>query len=466
MLKLIPFLTIVSNIHCKNKKLVMKNLFKLGFLSISIAFLFTACEEDPIGGGPGSGPGTNEGDPTLAFVEEAGFISSAATVEAGQTFNVKLTAMKGDADLTGVIFSEDGLNLPDAANRITVDGGTLSDNTAGTNDDEKASFTWDVAIIAHTDVATRTYGFILNDANQNKSTIELVITTTQNHVDATVTSVGTMNFDDILPGNKACFRFDVTAGNPALNRIAVFEFDAMGDALLITDPSRLSFGDDASSAVDFVENPLVLEGDDKQGFNKVICIRSRDEESLQSYVVAFEDEADSLFQQAVSINTNPTGLPVTTFEGVLWNQAGSDTSSGMEVRGGIDLDSGSPTGSSNSDAELRDLGIDTDQPVSSNWIQRIAGVNGTEVKQLIPNENGLLESFSFESITRDIQISEIWGNGEEFTIDNSGDRISNVVTIGDMYIALRDGKYYLLKITDIIKTTDNNDDKYELDIKF
>lgn len=442
----------------------MKNLIRLSLYTLCFGLCFTACEVDPTDPGTDPGGGTDPDAPEIAFVQETGFISSDATVEACEIFNVKLTAAAGVADITGVIMTEDGGNLPNADTRVTVDQAAVESNTIATLDTETRAFTWDVAIKAHADVSTKTYGFVIVDADQKRTTLEVVITTNQVAVvEPTITVAGSSSRNE-MPGTKTCFRYNITAGSPLLSTISVFGTDALGEPFTV-DPSRLCFGA-STEEVEFATNPLPLTGDDKAGFDKNICIRAQDDASLQNYDVVFSDEAGNIYINTVTIDTRPQGMTLTVVEGVLLNQAGPSGT------GGLDLDntsiSGGSVGSGDPEAELKDEGIDVSQPDALNWVQRISGANGTTIKQLIPRENGLSENFTFSSVTTDVQLAGIWGNGVDFTSMNTttGEAISKIVEIGDLYIVNRDANYYLLEVTNVNVTPGDNTDSYTFNVAF
>ncbi len=440
----------------------MKNLIRLSLYTLCLGLFFTACEVDPIDPGTDPGGGTDPDAPSFGFVQASDVISTDATVAPCEIFTVRVTAAAGTADLNGVIITEDGGNLPNADTRVTVDQAPVETNTIGTLDTEKRAFTWDVAIKAHTDVSTRTYGFVLVDNDQNRSTIEIAITTNQTYEAASIILAGSSSRNE-LPGTKTCFRYDVTAGNPPLASIAVLGIDDLGEQFFVN-PDRLCFGPSTEEVV-FTENPLTLVGDDKAGFDKNVCVRALNAESLASYDIVFIDEGDSIFVNTVTIDTRPQGMPLTTVEGVLLNQAGPSGT------GGLDLDntniSGGSVGSGDPEAELKDEGIDVSQPDALNWVQRISGANGTTIKQLIPRENGLSENFTFSSVTTDLQLQAVWGNGVDFTSTNgNGEAISKIVEIGDLYIVNRDANYYLLEVTNVNVTPSDNTDSYTFNVAF
>lgn len=434
----------------------MKNLLKLSALFIGFGLFFTACEDDGLG--PGPGPGTDPDAPEIAFVEATGFVSSSATVGVCEIFNVRLTAAKGAEDLNGVIFTEDGANLPDAATRITIDGAAVSDNTVVTLDTEKSSFTWDVAIKAHADVSTKTYGFIIIDDAQERQTIEVSITTEQNVVVPMINLAGSSD-RTASPGQKTCFKMEVQAGSPELDEIAVFGYDTAGE-LFFVNPDRLCFGPSTQEVV-FEANPLALVGDDRAGFEKNVCIRAQSGQTLESYDIVLLDAATNPYLTTISIDTRVQGMAVTTLEGVLLN------SDGPVGQGGCDLSTGFSVGSNDAVADVKDEGIDISRPNADNWRQQISGANGTALKQLIPNQNGLSENFTFESVTTDLQIQEIWDNGVSFTaMNDDNELISDIVEVGDLFIANNAADFYLIVVRQVNKTDTDNMDGYLLDISF
>ena len=443
----------------------MKNLFKLSLFSICFGLMFTACETDPIDptnpGGPG-GPGTGTGEPEVSLASEVGFVSSDATVGVSEIFHVKLSATKGEAVLTGVILTEDGGNLPNAETRVTVDDAAVQSNTIATLASEKDGFVWDVAIAAHADVATKTYGFVVVDSLQNRTTVEVSITTTQTVTAPSISFPGNTN-PIVAPGTKTCFIMDVAAGNPPLDALGVYSYDANGDPIAI-DPSRVCFGS-STQEVTFTANPMTLEGDDRSGFNKNLCIRALNSELSETYLIALFDESGEPYGAEVIIDTRPQGMSLNLATGILLNRAGPAGTGGLDFDN-LDINNGS-VGSADAGAEIKDEGIDMSQGNSTNWIQRFSGVNGTVVKQLVPNQNGLSENFTFESVTTDIQLTEVWGNGQDFTsVNSTGEPWSKIVEVGDIYIANNGANYYLFVVREVNATATDNGDNYVFDVAY
>jgi len=194
---------------------------------------------------------------------------------------------------------------------------------------------------------------------------------------------------------------------------------------------------------------------------KDLFVRAQDDQSLREYIIAFEDEAGNVYFESFFIDTRPQGNQVTTKRGILFNRAGPAGT------GGLDLDEGEGTGSSDVEAEIKDNGIDTSVPNAQNWLQTISGVNGVELKYLVPGQNGLPGDFTFETTTLDVQISNTWGFGTDFSITNSdGEASSNPVNEGDMFIANKNGQYYLFVIREVNATGNDNNDNYVMDISY
>ena len=232
-------------------------------------------------------------------------------------------------------------------------------------------------------------------------------------------------------------------------------FEVVGTEGVVIDASRLEL-----DGVPFPDNPFFLDEEDRDGFVSNLTIRSQDNESLTTYIIAFFDEADELFQSEFTLDTRPQGNEVMTRVGVLFNSAGP---AGF---GGLDLDSGAGTGSTDPSAELRDSGIDNSLPLGENWLQTISGVNNTQVQYLIPGQNGLPGDFTFGSVATDLDIQEAATYGIDFTSNTANGLTSDPINEGDMFVANRDGQFYIFVIREVNVTSDNNNDNYMMDISF
>jgi len=89
------------------------------------------------------------------------------------------------------------------------------------------------------------------------------------------------------------------------------------------------------------------------------------------------------------------------------------------------------------------------------------------MKELKPNQNGLLETFTFGDVTSTEQIESLWSNGIDFVdVGSAGELRSEVVEVGTTYIVQRQGKFYLIDVVEVNETPDNNNDNYVVDIKY
>lgn len=139
---------------------------------------------------------------------------------------------------------------------------------------------------------------------------------------------------------------------------------------------------------------------------------------------------------------------VNILEGVLLN------SGGPAGTGGLDLDTGEGTGSDDPESEIRDQGIDLEAEADSlNWIQRIAPITANDVELA-----ALSSEFDFEAVATRAAVAESFD--EAATVDES-----DVVQVGDVFAVRRGTNHYLLLVTDVNVTPDDNTDSYTFTIK-
>jgi len=433
---------------------------KLGLLGLIAMFLITSCEVDPIDpgtGGGGGGGGTTEEGPELIFVDEAGVLTEDSSVAPEEIFSVRLQAAKGTADLNSLTIEENGVRIEDFVNRITIENTPAPSSAILLINTNPESFTWTISIKAQEVAAKHIYKFTVEDTNGNTAFRDI-------EIDTEATGSGTENPGITLMGNASIITdansvasFPITAlrGSADLSHVAVV--NSSGDPI---DAARCYLGEFPDGQ--FTENPQPLSTEDAGGFEKKVWVRAQDVESIETYFIVIYDTADTFELQEVTINTYPNGVAgndLTTITGALFNRAGPSGT------GGLDLDSGASTGSNDAAAELIDNGIDNG-PLDKNWIQRISPGTGTTLKQLIPNQNGLSENFEFSSVTKDTQLLDIWGNGTDLTETNAAMvPWTDVVEVGDLFIAERGGKYYMMEVTEVFIDPDKNGDFYKMNIK-
>lgn len=214
----------------------------------------------------------------------------------------------------------------------------------------------------------------------------------------------------------------------ALSKLSVYE-----DGASITDLSRLRFG---TIGNDFTGNPYSLSSEFETVLDTVIYIKAHTA-GTKTYTVVLEDAAGNTLSKTFDITIEATGTPVVESSARLSNSAGPSGT------GGLDLDNGTETGSTNSAAELRDLG-------SVTWTMQFAPItaNGVNLRSV---------SVDYTSIAFKEEIAEAYTNG---TI------ISNATaSIGDVYAVERGGVYYLIKVAAINDVAANNTDNVIFDIK-
>lgn len=423
------------------KRLSIFHVLGLAFLAIT----FNACVEDPA---PGPG-GLLTTPPELSFVETAGFVSDDATVTANSDFNVRISATAGDSPLNVFYLQEDGLEVP--SERFLVDGQLSGGNPKLILGDEKQSLTWDLTIRAH-ETGTSNYRFIVEDDDGETSSLSINIST-DGGTPPVVEIGGSGTIPDVPPGGLFQIPLTVGAGTFPLSSITVLE-----NGVPIADFANRLFYDDIGNP--FTTNPYLLPAEDVNGFMRTIFIRAGEEAGTNTYTVQLADDAGNITENSFDVVTGIAGTPTTLLQGVLFNAAGPAGT------GGLDLDTGNGTGSSDALSEIRDQGIDIGQSNDVNWIKKIAAINGSSMVFLSPGNGGLSETFTFASVEVKEQIAEVFTSGVTLNTDADGNPESFFMEVGDMYALERDGTYYLFVVREINETPDNNDDNYVIDIQF
>jgi hypothetical protein len=262
-------------------------------------------------------------------------------------------------------------------------------------------------------------------------------------------SFGIGSGEDLAINTGEIFTVRVTAekGTNEMNSLSIFE-----DGALVSF-DRLTINGTAAAA-----NAILLVGADRTSLTWDIDIMAQSDESTNVYTIEVNDQTNT---RSVSLNVTTTDprIPIDTpLMGVLMNK------SGPTGTGGLDLDEGLGTGSASTLAEIRDEG--NVSMTSQDWKKQVAGVNSSEMKYIIPNQNGVPEGFTFGSVEYKDEILSLYGNGVDFTATNSdGDLVSNVVTTGDLFIVKNADNYYLLEVAEISETGGDNADFYSINIK-
>lgn len=394
------------------------------YCAIVASFFLVGCEAEPGGGG---GTGGNEGFPDVSINGPGAEV----TASIGDTIYYTVAATKGESPLKTIVVQENGVNLP--LERVLYDGVSVANPLLLLGAD-KTSFSKVVGIITASTVGTLPYKIIVSDDGNRNVTSDIKITTSA--LPPSIAFSSSMS-GDVTLGVSSLQNFPITAtkGTGALKSITVLENDQP------VDPSRILFGSGGAAT----ENPIILSGDQVNGLDNVdLTIRSNEAPGTYAIKIVVTDEFDLTDELALTMNV---GIPVVAKMGVLFNQAGPAGT------GGLDLDEALGTGSQSSLAEIRDQGIDGD----GNWLKKIATVNGSEIKRIVPGQNGVAEDFVFDNVTFKSQVTALFGNGTDYA--------DEVVEKGNMFAVKRDDNYYFIRIADITETAGDNSDSYTVDIK-
>lgn len=401
----------------------MKKLLLLLPIALGLIFL-QSCEEDPI---------VTPLGPDISFTAGGGSI----TLNPGETFTVTVTATTGDAELNGFILTEDG--GPIDVSRIMIEGQSVPSSSLLLTGDQRNGFTFEIDIVAHDEAdITRTYAFQITDDNQNTDQVSLDVSTEK--VPSTLSFVENPPYfwmDAMVPANQL-FRVKLTglAGSSPMNFFTVLEDD------VAVDVSRLEF-----NGVQPAENPLLLSGTEQDSFCYDMFIRAHDS-GVSTYAFEIADADGEVMRVSFDISA---GTPVDSQKVVLLLNAGGGTGTG-----GVNLITGQSTGSSDTSAHLVDRGIYINLPMANNWIKKIAP--GPDAELRVPGANAP-EGFSFTNATTKEIIQAAFDTGDVITE-------TEVVTVNDLLLVLKNGTYFLVQVNAINETIDNNEDSYELEVKF
>ena len=350
---------------------------------------------------------------------------------------VSVTGTSGTAEMETLTILEDGT-------KIELDRISLASNPKSLFDADRTNYKEDITITLPTTPGDYTYSFEIQDTDGLIGSESVSVTTISgvtNPPTVTTTSGTDLSTDT---GSLVALSITATPGDANLNSIAVYE-----EGILV-DSSRLYI-----DGVPFPSNPTGLLESEYAGFTASISIRSQAEENTtRNYTIEVEDDNGEKGTLALTISTQAvvTGTAISsTHFGILLNQ------SGPSGTGGLDLDEGFGTGSADGSAEIRDMGSDFNLPPEQNWRQLISAVNGAELRRVGSN---VPETFDFATVQFKEEIEGAFADsdpGSEF-----------FVSLGNQFIISGNGKYYLIKCTNIEITPDagDNGDKYTFDIKW
>lgn len=218
-------------------------------------------------------------------------------------------------------------------------------------------------------------------------------------------------------------------------------------------------------------NPVTLFNNAKQGALigiEIAPFQQMDGET-RTYTFEVEDEAGNVGTTSLDITVVDPTTPIdATLTGVLFNQAGPTGT------GGLDLDTGEGTGSSNENSEIRDMGLDCTVPAPGlNWRRQIGTINDADMVKVDETQ---VENFTFDNVTVKEEIEAAYTTGTELSdgfsescatgSETAVTDVTEEVVVGDMYVVFANDTYYLIRIDAVNETDSDNDDNYELSIKY
>ena len=265
---------------------------------------------------------------------------------------------------------------------------------------------------------------------------------------------------DVIIGESFTVKIKLDKGDNPLNSVEIQE----DGSKLATDRFTINGGAITTN------NAFAITGADQDGVTYSITINpgahAVDDFTIYKFIVTDTKPATASVDIAITTTALP-GTPLSmSISGVLFNQAGPAGT------GGLDLDAGTGVGSSDATAEIRDLGIDCALPNATNWRARIGTLNGANMLKVDASQ---LENFTFDNVDKIEPIIDAYNTGVALADGESQSctgsptavtDVSDAVVAGDMFVILANDTYYLIRIDNVNATTDNNDDNYELSIKY
>ncbi len=244
------------------------------------------------------------------------------------------------------------------------------------------------------------------------------------------------------PNEEISFTFMVARGTSDMNSVQVNE---NGNAIA-ENSGRIEFNDTIPSA-----NPALLFGDDETGFTlKVSIVTNTTPGTYDIDFIVTDSNSPTPRSETYTIEYIVAEPNLEELTGVLFNQAGPSGT------GGLNLDTGEGTGSSDPTAHIRDRGNEDDN-TSTIWIQKIVPITGNQVSLRY-----LSDEVNYDDVQYSNQLEDLYNGGTE--VGSEGTAEKNVV--GDTFIAKQGDDYWIFIIRNVTITSGNdNTDNYELDIK-
>ena len=397
------------------------------FMIAAASIMLVSCSDDLDGGGGGS-----ETQTSLNLEAGPGLVTSVSTVAIGDTFIVNLVATAGDDALNTLEIFEDGVSIDDFG-RIKYNDDPAAANPVLLLGDSKTAIDVDIKVAAHTEVGTKNYRFTVVDDSGDAESVSVDVTTVGTPPALTLNGTASL---DLAPGSLNNVNLTAVKGSGTIASIGV-----------TVDGSLIDITDLAFDGVDFTSNPQVLEGDLVEGFTmKQLTFRAPMTDGSYAYIITATDEFGQESTVEFTVNV-VTATPLDVLMGVLFNAGGPMGT------GGLDLDNGMSTGSTDVDAEIKDEGIDGD----GNWLQLISPVNGSRLYLITPGMNGVSESFTFASLDSKETLAALNGSGLEVST-------SGTVLAGQVYLVEREGNVYAFEVAEVNVIQADNSDNYVLNI--
>ena len=254
-------------------------------------------------------------------------------------------------------------------------------------------------------------------------------------VDPTLTLTSGSEFDGAVLNGDDTIELSISGmgGTEQLNAIIFFE-----DGVRLEGWENRLFIDGAPAS----SNAPLLTGAEKDQFDWDIAVLADTVEGPHELVIEVQDEG----QTSASVTINYVTSGIDTLMGVLFN------SGGPTGTGGLDLDEGIGTGSTDDRAEIRDLGIDIGAPADSvNWRQQIAPANDAIIA----------------SVNQELIFDEIATSASIIDAFDANNALSETARLegGEVFAVNRGNDYYLIRIVEVSIDPVDNNDNYVIDIK-
>ncbi len=258
--------------------------------------------------------------------------------------------------------------------------------------------------------------------------------------------------EDFVVQSPGAFQFQVALegidATPPLNTLTI-ERDGVQIAL---DEELISIT--TANGADITQNPALLVNDQSDAFQIKVVLRTPADRGTYTYDFILADDEGLTDTESITVTTVEPGTdinPVST-DNVIFNASGPN-------QGAFDLDALMST-SSNSDAsELQDNGINTDLPAASNWRRTISPENGAVMVEV--NRDNLPEDYDFNEVQFVEEIEEAFDTGD--AISGSTD----VIEVGDEFVVQSTaGTLFLIQVTEVNATDNNNLDNYVFSVKY